>query len=230
MYFLPNRLATVVLGVFIVLLGWSGMSPFAVAQQTRTLSIQDGTVYVDGTSLSEDQVPEGLDLDGLTAQYHFVGVQRPVVELDGQLFAVTDRLIPVTRDERNAQMEGQSGGQSDAEAIPTAHEQYLQDVQQSSRELYERLQRERVLEKNAKDLARAIRILPDGERRRGRIDSLRALLNNLFELKQANHRREIEHLQRQIQELQRRLQKRQEMRASMIQNRLEHLVGAEGNK
>jgi hypothetical protein len=72
-------------------------------------------------------------------------------------------------------------------------------------------------------------VLPeDSNERRSKIDSLRSLLNNIFDLKQENRRQEIERLQREIQKLQRGLQKREQMRDQMIDHRLNQLVGASG--
>jgi hypothetical protein len=219
---------------------WAGFGAVATAQQTRTLDIRDGTVYVDGRALADDQVPPGLDLDGVNAHYQFVGIQRPVVELKGQLVAIADSgLTPVTNEDvrsTNAAVVMQGGTArastsqpSAAGADVSARQQYLRDVQESSRELYNRLQRERRMEQEAQNLARVIRMLPDGDERQVKTDTLRAMLNRLFEIKQENHRREIERLQRKIQELQRRLQERKEMRQPMIDHRLRQLIGAAGS-
>ena len=221
-------------------MGWMGLGLAATAQQTRTLDIQDGTVYVDGRALSPDQLPPGLDLSGINAHYQFVGIQRPVLELRGRLVAIADSgLTPVAAgDVRDANasvvMQGRTARAGTPSASPSeggsteaaAHQQYLRDVQQSSRELYERLQRERRMEQEARDLARVVRMLPEGAARQAKTDTLRAMLDDLFELKQDNHRREIERLQRKIQELQRRLQRREEMREPMIEHRLQQLVGS----
>ncbi len=210
--------------------------PETAAQQTHTLTIRDGTVFVDGQELSTDQIPSELDLQGMRAQYQFVGIQRPVIELNGRLFAVENGLTPVSEEEVNgkessvilqeisarptARSESSSGGR-DLQA------QYLNEVQKANRELYKQLVRERTMEKQAQDLARVIRMLPeDSEERRGKADTLRTLLNDIFDLKQENRRREIERLQREIQELQRSLQERRKMRDRMIDHRLNQLLGS----
>jgi hypothetical protein len=210
--------------------------PPAQAQQIRTLTIRDGTIAVDGQQLAGDQVPDDLDLEGVTAQYQFVGIQRPVIELNGRLFAINDGLTPVSEQEVNGQkssvilqeLSARPGAvQSMAsKRAPDPQRQYLNDVQQANRELYERLVRERTMEQKAQNLARAIRMLPeDSPERRAKTDTLRALLNDIFDLKQDNRRREIERLEREIQELQRSLQKRREMRDRMIDHRLGQLLG-----
>jgi len=232
-----------VLGLAVGVLLWGMMLPIASAQQVRSLSVQDGTVYVDGQPLSEAQLPDSLDLEGIRTQYRFVGVQRPVVELNGQLFAVEDGLQPVTEAEVRRQ-EGAvvlHSGPSRARSSRTAsagrpigneravrpeanHQQYLDAVQRSSRELYERLLHERRMEENAEDLARTIRLLPESEERRAKIDTLRAMLENIFEIKQENRRREVERLQQQIRELRENLRKREQMRDRMIDRRLGQLL------
>jgi hypothetical protein len=240
---LESSYSRLVLGLAVGVLLWGMMIPIASAQQARTLNIQDGTVYIDGQPLSEDQLPDSLDLEGIRAQYRFVGIQRPVVELKGRLFAVEEGLTPVTeaevrrergavvlrsgpsraRSSRTASAARQVGGER---TVPPEanHQQYLDAVQQSSRELYERLLHERRMEEDAEDLARTIRLLPRGSERQAKIDTLRAMLEDIFEIKQENRRREVERLQRQIRELQQNLRKREQMRDRMIDRRLGQLI------
>ncbi len=250
-----------VLGLALGLLLWGMLGPVASAQQTRTLNIRDGTVYVDGTPLSEDQLPDSLNLQGIDARYRFLGIQRPVIELNDRLFAVEDGLTPVTEEEVREQRAsvilgsgrthspssqsmrrepaadqgGSARREPSASQVPPAsrepparpeveHRQYLNALRRSSRELYERLQREHRMEQNARDLARTIRLLPAGPERRGRIDTLRAMLGDIFALKQENRRREIERLRQQIRKLQKNLQTREQMRDRMIDRHLRRLV------
>lgn len=236
---LPSRFSVRIgIGLLVGAVLWAG-SP-AAAQTTRTLDIRDGKIYVDGRRLTDDQIPPGLSLDGVTAHYQFVGIQRPVVELAGRLVALADSgLTPVTGSEVQAADASVvlQGGTARAGTAPpaaegeqSAHQQYLHDMQQSSRKLYERLQHEQHMEGRVQDLARVIRMLPEGDaRRQAKVDTLRAMLGRLFELKQENHRREIKRLQREIQELQRRLRKREEMRQAMIEHRLQQLIGESPN-
>jgi flagellar capping protein FliD len=240
-------------GLLLGALLWSGLVPAAPAQQTRTLTIRDGTVHVDGRQLSADQLPGDLDLAGITARYRFVGIQRPVIELNGRLFALDDGLRPVSEEEVNAEKSSvilqeidarpsalssdgratrsPSAASRSVEGTRAAQQRYLSDVQKANRELYERLVRERTMERQAEDLARVIRMLPDdSDERRAKADTLQALLNDIFDLKQENRRREIERLQREIQELQRSLQKRKQMREAMIEHRFNQLVRTSSNR
>jgi len=228
-------------GLLLGALLWGLCLPVASAQQTHTLNIRNGTVYVDGRPLSEDQLPDSLNLEGVRANYRFVGVQRPVVELRGRLFVVEDGLKPITEEEvreqrasvvlgserRSAQASAASRRgdiETAAGRAEGAQRQYLDAVQRSSRELYERLQRERQMEQNAQTLARTIRLLPDGAERRAKIDTLRAMLEDIFAVKQENRRREIERLQRQIREIQANLQRREQVRDRMIDRHLRQLI------
>lgn len=233
----PEPLRRFVLGLTLGVLLWGLFLPTASAQQARTLNIQDGSVYVDGRSLSESQLPDSLNLEGISAHYRFLGIQRPIVELNGRLFAVENGLTPVTEEEVRAQRASVIlGGGGTRSRAPKAvsrrassrpdvsHRQYLDAIQRSSHELYERLLRERQMEQNARNLAHAIRLQPKGQERQARIDTLRAMLEEIFELKQENRRREIDRLQQQIQELQGNLRKREQMRDRMIDQHLRRLI------
>ena len=227
------------LGLALGLLLWGLLGPVASAQQTHTLNIRDGTVYVDGRPLSADQLPDSLNLEGVRANYRFVGVDRPVVELRGRLFVLDEGLEPITEEEVRKQrasvvlgseaVQAQTAPQrGEAEAAArgpeASHQRYLSAVQRSSRELYERLQHERQMEQNAQNLARTIRLLPEGAERQAKIDTLRGMLEDIFAVKQENRRREIERLQGQIRELQDNLQRREQMRDRMIDRHLRQLI------
>ena len=235
-------------------------SPVFGQGSVRTLTIHNDTVYVDGKALSKSELPSSLDVSGVEAQYRFLGIDRPVLELGGQLYAVTDRLEPVSEDEvrrRNASVilrgsqqatggvqqasagereaapssgSSQETSSSEASEMEAARQAYLREMQQRSETLYRQLVRERRMEAETRDLARIIRLLPDGPERNAQIDTLRSMLNRTFDLKQDNRRREIERLQRQIDELQRRLEMREAMREEMIEERMEYLIGGEEEK
>lgn len=226
-------------GLVLGALLWSALPSAASAQQTRTLNIRDGTVYVDGRPLADDQLPDSLNLEGVNAHYRFLGIQRPVVELRGRLFAVEDGLVPVTEEEVREQRASvilgggttqpagaQRARRRAADRAARGQRQYLNAIERSSRELYERLLRERRMEQDARNLARAIRLMPEGPERRARIDTLRAMLGEIFEVKQENRRREVQRLQQQIRDLKRNLRKREQMRDRMITRHLQRLIEA----
>lgn len=208
----------------------------AAAQETHTLDIRNGTVYVDGRALSSDQLPEGLNLEGVTAQYRFLGIQRPVIELNGRLFAVEDGLHPVTEEEVRNEREAvvlQGGTTRAASATSRARSEaddleYLDAVQRSSRDLYQSLLEERRMEHDARELARTIRLLPVGPEREAKTDTLRAMLDRIFDLKQENRYREIQRLERKIREIEESIRQRANMREVMIERRLRQLIDSTG--
>lgn len=221
-------------GLLLGALLWGGLLPAALAQQTRSLDIRDGTVYVDGQPLQEEQLPADLNLEGIEAHYRFMGIQRPVIELNDRLFAVDDGLKPVTEEEVRGEQASvilrerttrSASARAATDSPSTDHRQYLDEVERSSRQLYERLVRERQMEQEAQGLARTIRLLSEGPEREAKIDTLRAMLNDIFEIKQENRRREIERLQQKIRELQQSIQKREQVRDVMIERRLQQLLG-----
>jgi len=236
-----NRFATLACLLATGVLLWMGSAPATLAQSTRTLTIDDGTVHIDGQLVPKGQWPPSLDLSGVQAQYQFVGIQRPVVEIDGRLFAVTDRLEPVSEREiqsanasvilrdlnrRSSPAPAGSTNLRPTDDLQAAHREYLSEVQRQSHQLYERLLRERRMEQQTYELAKLVRQLPEGPERQAKVDTLRATLNRIFDLKQENRRREIEQLQRQILELQKSIRKREDMREQMVEHRLQQLIDA----
>lgn len=225
-----------VLALVFVLVGTT-VGSAAWAQPSRTLVIQDGAVYLDGERVPESQWPPSLDVRNLNVQYSFSGIAEPVVELNGALYAIGDSLTPVDpggvstqQPTVRLQQEAASGsgervGSASASQFQQYQAQYLEEIQRRHKQLYDQLMRERQMEAETHGLARTIRQLPAGPERQRYLDSLRTTLNQIFELKQENRRREIAQLEEQIQELQRRLERREEMRVEMIEQRIQQLIG-----
>ena len=222
---------------------FTGLAP-DVHAQSRTLSIQNGEVYIDGRRVPAEQLPPSLDVSGMTVQYSFTGINHPVVELDGALYAIGDSLKAVPadrvqsrgslvffRDHSQGQQAASLGGVQEAvqsdqvRQQQMARQQYMEEVQRRSEELYNRLMREHQMEQQTRVLAQNIRQLPEGDERQRMLDSLRSTLNSIFDLKQENRRREIEQLNAQIEQLQANLDKREEMRTQMINQRMRELIG-----
>lgn len=91
----PSRWAQAAGAVLLTALMMASASP-ASAQSTRTLTIEDGAVALDGERLPEDALPDSLDLSGVQAYYRFNAGATPIIELDGRLFTVEgDRLVEV---------------------------------------------------------------------------------------------------------------------------------------
>lgn len=84
----PIRLAAGLLAL-LVLLG----SQTVVAQQSRSLRIADGEVYIDGRQVAREDLPAGLRLEGMTVNYTFTGDVRPVVQIGDAFYVIEgDRL------------------------------------------------------------------------------------------------------------------------------------------
>lgn len=101
---------------------------------------------------------------------------------------------------------------------------YLDEVQQHDAELYDRLLHEQMLEEESLHLAARVRQVPEGRERAAREEALRNKLEEIFELRQENRRREIEQLQEQLGELQRRLDQRERLHERIIENRIQELA------
>lgn len=104
------------------------------------------------------------------------------------------------------------------------YESYLGSLQSQNRQLYEELQRERAMETRTHELARAARMADTAQERDKHMKELRGVLTEIFELKQANRRKEIEQLERQLQDLQGRLAERESLKKDIIDSRLADLL------
>lgn len=214
-----------------------------LAQPTHTLDIRDEQVTVNGRTVPADELPPSLDLHGVTAQFSFTGASQPVVELNGRLYAIADgTLREVERPAPEADgisvffRDDLPSSAAPARSAPppmsrTAHRaaqqemrQYLDAIQVQNQELYERLVREWQLEREVQGLAAEIQSLPEREARQ-HLGQLRNRLEEVFELKQTNRRREIEQLERQLDALRERVQRREELRQQLIDQRLHDLTG-----
>lgn len=101
---------------------------------------------------------------------------------------------------------------------------YLESVQQDNRFLYERLLDEWGVEIETVQLAFEIRRLPEGDEREGRLRELRELLEDTFELKQENRRREVAQLESELEALRARLRERERQRDRLIEVRIRELL------
>lgn len=110
------------------------------------------------------------------------------------------------------------------QASPMDMQEYLHDLERQNRALFDRLVAERDREVETIRLAQEIRQLADGPVRDARIADLRARLQEIFELKQENRRREIRHLERELAGLQERLRERERLRDEIVEERLRYLL------
>ena len=101
---------------------------------------------------------------------------------------------------------------------------YLESVQQDNRYLYERLLDEWGVEIETVQLAYEIRRLPEGDQREELLHELRELLEDTFELKQENRRREVAQLESELEALRTRLRERERQRDRLIEVRIRELL------
>jgi len=112
-----------------------------------------------------------------------------------------------------------------ASAFPRVeYEAYLGSMQNQNRRLYEELVRERDMEMRTHQLAQAIQAAETDDARRAHEKELRSVLTEIFELKQANRRKEIQQLENQLEELQSRLEQRESLKEDIIESRLNDLL------
>jgi hypothetical protein len=214
-----------------------------LAQPTHTLDIRDERVLVNGRLVPADELPPTLDVHGVTAQFSFTGSSVPVVELNGRLYAIADGTLreverPASesdgisvffRDDLQssvapARSPRPVASRPSRQAAQQEMRQYLDAVRTQNRELYERLVREWRLEREVQALAAEIQSLPEREARQ-HVAQLRDRLEEIFELKQTNRRREIQQLEQQLDALRERVQRREELRQQLIDQRLYDLTG-----
>ena len=273
------------------LLAWmlAGLLLPAQAQPTHAFIIKEGKVYIDGRELPKDELPESLNLEGMTAEMKFSGDTQPVLELGGVLYKIDAKgLIEIDPEEAEAsgmavfftpdavfdanvagdtqiedvrrqyvvalnsraeqlkalsyelqtrqnqeaaQLMQQARLQAEeaarmAVALPRIErESYLREVRKNDRELFEQLMREKQMELETHRLAARIQTTPEGDERDALIEELRAKLTEIFELKQANRRREIAQLEDQLDDLRERMSEREQMRDRIIELRLKDLLG-----
>ncbi len=103
---------------------------------------------------------------------------------------------------------------------------YWYGVQQEDPKLYAGYIEEQQIFARTQQLAEAILLLPQSERRTGLENELHGLLSQFFDLKQENRKREIVLLENRLEELQRLLDQRYRKRDQMIEARFKELVGS----
>lgn len=205
------------------------------AQPSRTLTIQNGAVYMDGEPVPPKDLPRNLNLDGVTMQLRFPEGTQSRFEINGNWYTVDNGLKPIPNQEaqqdsgtfmRTQRTDAMQPAAPARRAVPTEeHEQYLGEVQRRNEELYRSLRKEQKMQAETYILASHIRELSEGPEREQHLDSLRTMLNEIFELMQENRRLQVQMLEGEIDELERRLQKREDLREEIIDQRIRELVG-----
>ena len=102
---------------------------------------------------------------------------------------------------------------------------YFSDIQDKNKGLFDRLMSERRMEGETVSMARKIAAMEEGKARRDSIAVLRERLDEIFELKQENRRREVEELEEKLQELQKAVAERERLGDQIVDRRLQELLG-----
>ena len=102
---------------------------------------------------------------------------------------------------------------------------YLMDIQDTDKALFDRLMRERRMEREASRMARKFAAMEEGEARRDSVGVLQERLDGIFELKQENRRREVEQIEEKLQELRKAIVERERFRSQIVDRRLKELLG-----
>jgi len=202
-----------IIGLVVGVGGTSVLNATAQPAPERTLRIQNDTVYIDGVEVPPKALPDELVLEGLQMQYQVYGIDTPTVQIQGRTYRLTESTLePVPQASTNQSR--------------TAD--YMDLLRTQSQALYEAVQREYALEHTAEQRAYRIRQLEPGAERTAHLDTLRQTVARLFDLKQANRRREIIQLQQQVEAMQRRMEERAAHREAMIERRVRNLIDLYG--
>ena len=130
---------------------------------------------------------------------------------------------------RRVQDDASSAGSAKVVVVPHLQRMaevmnYFSQMQAADHELYEEVQTEWDLEVEIVELAARIRRLQTGDERRRMERELRERLEEVFDMKQENRRREIEQLQLELQRLRERMMERNAVRERLIDARLKDLL------
>lgn len=89
-------LGLLVLGLGLIV----SMAAPAAAQNSHTIRIQDGSVFIDDERVPDEDLPESLDIADMSATFSFSGDNRTLLDLGGHVFMLEDgRLVEVDSDE-----------------------------------------------------------------------------------------------------------------------------------
>ena len=102
---------------------------------------------------------------------------------------------------------------------------YFSNMQLKNEGLFDQLMSERLMERETLSMARKFAAMDEGEARRDSIAVLRERLDEIFDLKQENRRREVEELKERLRELQWAIGERQRLRDDIVVRRLQELLG-----
>lgn len=214
----------------------------------HTLEIREGKLWMDGRMMPE-AVPDTMNLKGVTATIRYTGPMTPVLEIDGTPYVLEDgRLIPQRESSRAGQAVLYSESRSMAtplapppasfasdaargesmpfqQAVRMGEEAYLRELSDDDRALYDKIQRDRRLDREAVQLAIRIRAMPRGPDREEVTEQLEKRLREGFALKLEIRREEVARARAEIDQVESLLNERAAMEDEVIEARLQELIG-----
>lgn len=104
---------------------------------------------------------------------------------------------------------------------------YLEGLKEKDPERYERVSREKKLEREAWNLSRKYRQTEDDNEKVRLREELKSLLDQVFDYRQMNRQEEIEKLEKRLAELKENNQRRLANKNEIVQRRLKQLLGDE---
>ena len=232
----PRLLALALLFALAAPLAAAQAQPAAAgaSQEQHVLVIRDGRMLLDGRALPPENLPDGLDLGGIDMTYNFAGPVSPVLEIDGVVYVLEGEHFKRLSDTERAGVQPYffpDVPASDAEGqdapAQASEEAYLRQLSERDRALYNRIQREVDLENETLRLAAGIRSTSNPAERARLVGRLRDKLDEAFELKQQIRAEEIAQAEAQIDELRRLLHERAARKDSIIERRMQELVGGQ---
>ena len=128
------------------------------------------------------------------------------------------------RDNQPVPYPGQQVSVSASSDYNTMMQQYIYEVSERDQQLYQQLVTEIELEREAREIALQVRNMPEGPERDEKTAQLRALLGEIFDLKQENRQIEIKLLEQQLNLLKQNLAEREAMKSRIIDNRINELL------
>ena len=199
-----------------------GMMLVATLTRAQTIVISEGGYAYDGRVITLDDRQADV-LQGLQVSLSFNGNALPMVRWKGQLVELRPDGLFTTAAPRHARSRIEGAG--DPRAFDTGVTFATSRGTIHTRDVSFRLERERFLDARSVALGAEIMQLPPGAQRNAVESELIRVLNQAFDLKQANRRAEIKSLADRLDALEYELREREQYRDDIIMRRVEHLTG-----
>ena len=199
-----------------------GFMLVATLTRAQTIVISDGGYAYDGRAITLDDRQADL-LNGLQLSLSFSGNALPMVRWKGQVVELRPDGLYTSATPRHAR--SRLDGAGDQRTFDAGVTFATSRGTIHTRDVSFRLERERFLDARSIALGAEIKQLPPGTQRNAVEAELIRVLNQAFDLKQANRRAEIKSLVDRLDALEYELLEREQYRDDIIMRRVEHLTG-----